>query len=209
MSQAVRYSIRERLLVWLLGTLVVAGLLIGYSAYHRSQEDLNDLLDYQLKQLAFSLSRQSVGWAPAAPGMLPEPDFITQVWDKDGVLMSLLAAEPRHPRCGARPGFSNVDWNGSPSWRVFTQLDGVRILQVAHPLSSAPGDGGGPDAPGSAAVGRLLPLLALGIWIIVGRALRPCPVSPAALRAARTPAALHGRSRSAIFPTSWYRWWDP
>jgi two-component system OmpR family sensor kinase len=205
MSQAVRYSIRERLLVWLLGTLVVAGLLIGYSAYHRSQEDLNDLLDDQLKQLAFSLSRQSVGWAPAAPGMLPEPDFITQVWDKDGVLMFYSRpnlAIPMRPR----PGFSNVDWI-CQSWRVLPSWTGF-ASSGSPSAQPAPGDGGGPDAPGSAAVGRLLPLLALGIWIIVGRALRPCPVSPAAVRARarRQPCS---RCRSAIFPTSWYRWWDP
>jgi len=133
MSAAISYSIRGRLLVWLLCALVVAGLLIGYSAYHRSQEDLNELLDYQLKQLAFSLSRQSIGRAPMPRGLLPEPDFITQVWDKDGVLMFYSRPNldiPMRPQ----PGFSNVDWNGQ-SWRVFTQLDGLRIIQVAHPLS--------------------------------------------------------------------------
>ncbi len=187
MSGTVRYSIRERLLVWLLGALVVAGLLIGYSAYHRSQEDLNDLLDYQLKQLAFSLSRQSVGWAPEAPGMLPEPDFITQVWDKDGVLMFYSRpnlAIPMRPR----PGFSNVDWNGQ-SWRVFTQLDGVRILQVAHPLSLRQEMAADLTRRAVLPLAALLPLLALGIWIIVGRALRPLSSISAAVRT-RTPAAL-------------------
>jgi hypothetical protein len=62
MTGAVHYFIRERLLVWLLA-YSSAGLLIGYSAYHRSQEDLNDLLDYQLK-LAFAAA--SKRWACGA-----------------------------------------------------------------------------------------------------------------------------------------------
>ena len=37
-------SIRGQLLAWLLGALVIAGLLIGYSAYHRAQEDIDELL---------------------------------------------------------------------------------------------------------------------------------------------------------------------
>jgi two-component system OmpR family sensor kinase len=188
MSSAVGYSIRGRLLVWLLGALVVAGLLIGYSAYYRSREDLNDLLDYQLKQLAFSLSRQSVGRAPAPPlGQLPEPDFITQVWDKDGVLMFYSRpnfAIPMRPR----PGFSNVDWNGQ-SWRVFTQLDGLRIIQVAHPLSLRQEMAADLTRRAVLPLAALLPLLALGIWIIVGRALRPLSSISAAVRA-RTPSAL-------------------
>lgn len=187
MSGAIRYSIRGRLLVWLLGALVVAGLLIGYSAYYRSQEDLNDLLDYQLKQLAFSLSRQSVGRAPSSPGQLPEPDFITQVWDKDGVLMFYSRpnfAIPMRPR----PGFSNVDWNGQ-SWRVFTQLDGLRIIQVAHPLSLRQEMAADLTRRAVLPLAALLPLLALGIWIIVGRALRPLSSISAAVRS-RTPSAL-------------------
>jgi len=187
MSAAISYSIRGRLLVWLLGALVVAGLLIGYSAYHRSQEDLNELLDYQLKQLAFSMSRQSIGRAPMPRGLLPEPDFITQVWDKDGVLMFYSRPNldiPMRPQ----PGFSNVDWNGQ-SWRVFTQLDGLRIIQVAHPLSLRQEMAADLTRRAVLPLAALLPLLAVGIWIIVGRALRPLSSMSSAVRA-RTPSAL-------------------
>jgi two-component system OmpR family sensor kinase len=188
MSGSISNSIRGQLLAWLLGALVVAGLLIGYSAYYRSQEDLNELLDYQLKQLAFSLSRQSIGSAPRAPGLLlPEPDFITQVWDKDGVLMFYSRpnlAIPMRPR----PGFSNVEWSGQ-SWRVFTQLDGIRIIQVAHPLSIRQEMAADLTRRAVLPLAALLPLLALGIWIIVGRALRPLSSISAAVQA-RTASAL-------------------
>ena len=181
-------SIRGRLLAWLLGALAVTGLLIGYGAYYRAQEDLNELLDYQLKQLAFSLSHQSVGSEPAPPGLLlPEPDFITQVWDKDGVRMFYSRpnlAIPLRPR----EGFSNLEWN-QEWWRVYTLLDGLRIIQVAHPLRLRQEMAADLTRRALAPLAALLPLLGLGIWIIVGHALRPLSTISSAVRA-RTPAAL-------------------
>jgi two-component system, OmpR family, sensor kinase len=181
-------SIRGRLLAWLLGALVAAGLVIGYSAYHRAQESIDELLDYQLKQLAFSLSHQSIGSAPMPPALLlPEPDFITQVWDKDGVRMFYSRpnlAIPMRPR----PGFSNVEWNNE-SWRVYTQLDGFRIIQVAHPLSLRREMAADLTRRAVMPLAALLPLLGLGVWIIVGHALRPLSSISSAVRA-RTPSAL-------------------
>jgi signal transduction histidine kinase len=181
-------SIRGRLLAWLLGALVVAGLMMGYAAYRRAHQDLDELLDYQLQQLAFSLSRQSVANVPVAPGMpLPEPDFITQVWDRDGVLMFYSRpnfAIPMRPR----PGFSNMDWNGQ-SWRVFTQLDGVRIIQVAHPLRLRREMAADFARRAVLPLLALLPLLAIVIWVVVGRALTPLSSISTALRT-RTASAL-------------------
>ena len=180
-------SIRGRLLVWLLGALIVAGVVIGYAAYWRAHQDLDELLDYQLKQLAFSLSRQSVGSLPTAATPSPEPDFITQVWDRDGVLMFYSRpnlAIPMRPR----PGFSNMEWNGQ-AWRVFTQLDGSRIIQVAHPLSLRKEMAADLARRAMMPLGGLLPLLAIGIWIIVGRSLRPLSRISHALQA-RNPTAL-------------------
>jgi two-component system, OmpR family, sensor kinase len=181
-------SIRGQLLAWLLGALVIAGLLIGYSAYQRAQQDIDELLDYQLKQLAFSLSHQSVANAPMPPGLLlPEPDFITQVWDKDGVQMFYSRpglAIPMRPR----PGFSNVEWNRQ-AWRVYTQLDGFRIIQVAHPLSLREEMAASLTRRAVLPLVLLLPLLGVGIWIIVGHALRPLSSISSAVRA-RTPSSL-------------------
>ena len=181
-------SIRSQLLAWLLGALVIAGLLIGYSAYQRAQQDIDELLDYQLKQLAFSLSHQSVGSAPLPPGLLlPEPDFITQVWDKDGVQMFYSRpnlAIPLRPR----PGFSNVEWNHQ-TWRVYTQLDGFRIIQVAHPLSLREEMAASLTRRAVLPLVALLPLLGMGIWVIVGHSLRPLSSISSALRV-RTPSAL-------------------
>jgi two-component system, OmpR family, sensor kinase len=176
-ERASLYSIRGRLLAWLLGALVVAGLMMGYAAYRRAHQDLDELLDYQLQQLAFSLSRQSVANVPVVP----------QVWDRDGVLMFYSRpnfAIPMRPR----PGFSNMDWNGQ-SWRVFTQLDGARIIQVAHPLRLRREMAADFARRAVLPLLALLPLLAVVIWVVVGRALTPLSSISTALRA-RTAAAL-------------------
>lgn len=184
-----RPSIRGRLLGWLIGALIVSGMVMGYAAYYRAHQDLDDLLDYQLQQLAFSLSRQSVPNVPQpTPGMpLPEPDFITQVWDREGVLMFYSRpnmAIPMRPK----PGFSNTDWKGQ-SWRVFTQLDGTRIIQVAHPLSLRREMAADFARRAVLPLAALVPLLAIGIWFVVGRVLAPLSGISSALRA-RTPSAL-------------------
>src|SRR5262249_55830306 len=187
-EQAPKHSIRGRLLVGLLGALVVTGLVIGYAAYRRAHQDLDELLDYQLQQLAFSLSHQNVGAAGAPPGLLlPEPDFITQVWDRDGVLMFYSRPNVAIPKPPS-PGFSNVEWKGQ-AWRVFTQLDGARTIQVAHPLSLRRDMAADFARRAILPLIALLPLLAVGIWFLVGHALSPLSSISAALRA-RTPAAL-------------------
>jgi signal transduction histidine kinase len=189
-------SIRGRLLAWLMAALVVAGVVMGYAAYRRAHQDLDELLDYQLQQLAFSLSRQSVGSVPVPQGMpLPEPDFITQVWDRDGVLMFYSRpnmAIPMRPR----PGFSNMEWKGQ-SWRMFTQLDGTRIIQVAHPLNLRREMAADFARRAVMPLLALVPLLAIGIWIVVGRVLEPLSSISQALRA-RTPASLEPLPRADL-----------
>jgi len=181
-------SMRGRLLAWLLGALVLGGLLIGYNTYRSTQRDLDELLDYQLEQLAFALSRQDVGATQVPPAMLlPEPDFITQVWDRDGVLMFYSRPNLSIPMRPA-PGFSTVQWNGQ-AYRVYTELDGLRIIQVAHPLSLRKDMAAALARRAVVPLAALLPLLAVGIWIIVGRALRPLSAISTALRA-RSPSAL-------------------
>jgi two-component system OmpR family sensor kinase len=167
---------------------VFGGLLIGYNAYHRAQQDLDDLLDYQLKQLAFSLSRQSFAGGPPPPDTLvPEPDFITQVWGNNGVLMFYSRPNLAIPML-PKPGFSDVAWNGQ-AYRVYTELDGPRVIQVAHPLSLRRAMAADLARRAVMPLVLLLPLLVIGIWIIVGRALQPLSRISAALRA-RSPSAL-------------------
>ena len=164
-------ALRTQLLVWLLGALVLAGGVASVATYTRAQHDIDDLLDYQLQQLAFSLSRQGAA-SPFEPGLpVHEPDFVTQIWDRNGVLQFYSRpnfALPRPPE----PGFSNIDWHGQ-QWRVFTQSEGLRTIQVAHPLSLRREMAADLARRAVQPLLALIPLLAVVIWIVVGRALRP------------------------------------
>jgi two-component system OmpR family sensor kinase len=81
-----------------------------------------------------------------------------------------------------------VEWSHQV-WRVYTQLDGFRIIQVAHPLSLREEMATSLTRRAVMPLVLLLPLLGVGIWIIVGHALRPLSRISSALRA-RTPASL-------------------
>ena len=164
-------ALRTKLLVWLLVALVIAGGAASVATYTRAQHDIDELLDYQLQQLAFSLSRQGAA-SPFEPGLrVHEPDFVTQIWDRNGVLQFYSRpnfALPRPPE----PGFSNINWHGQ-QWRVFTQSEGLRTIQVAHPLSLRQEMAADLARRAVQPLLALIPILAVLIWIVVGRALRP------------------------------------
>jgi len=174
-------ALRTQLLVWLLGALVLAGGAASVATYTRAQHDIDELLDYQLQQLAFSLSRQGAA-SPFEPGLrVHEPDFVTQIWDRNGVLQFYSRpnfALPRPPE----PGFSNINWHGQ-QWRVFTQSEGLRTIQVAHPLSLRREMAADLARRAVQPLLALIPILAVLIWIVVGRALRPLQVLSRDVRA--------------------------
>ena len=51
-------SIRRRLLVWLIAALSVATAIALGASILKARNDVNELFDYQLQQLAFSLRNQ-------------------------------------------------------------------------------------------------------------------------------------------------------
>ncbi len=84
-------SIRRRLLVALFVALTVATVTALAASYLKAREDVDELFDYQLRQLAFSLRNQPFGGGPPgnpfALGHDHGADFITQVWDRAGTLL--------------------------------------------------------------------------------------------------------------------------
>jgi two-component system OmpR family sensor kinase len=48
-------SIRRQLLVGLLAVVVIVGLVAAWGVYQRAYDELSELLDYQLRQMALSL----------------------------------------------------------------------------------------------------------------------------------------------------------
>ena len=163
-------SIRRDLVVWLSAGLLAAIVVAAIATYLRAREEANDIFDYQLKQMAASLTGVPIAGAP--PGSVSGADgLVVQVWDRNGVEVYLSQPQQRLPR-DAQPGFSTVRGEGG-DWRVFSALAGGKIVQVAQPMRARR------ELATSMALRTIVPLLAVVpflvalVWFGITRGLRP------------------------------------
>jgi two-component system OmpR family sensor kinase/two-component system sensor histidine kinase QseC len=165
-------SLRTRLTVFLLAAALLAAGITGLLAYRNTLNENEQLFDYQLRQTALSLRDQGVASSLQAPGADEDAAaVVVQIWTMNGTTLYLS-----HPGTAlpdrAVLGFSDVD-AGKRRWRVYSMVARDRIIQVAQPLELRR------DLAAAAALRSLRPLLifaplmALLIWFLVDRALRP------------------------------------
>jgi two-component system OmpR family sensor kinase len=187
-------SIRRTLLVWLLVGLLAIGVLASGATYLAARKEAGDLLDLQLRQLAYSTRIDDLlrGRQPdfIQHGDSPHngvTEIVTQIWDRDGVLVYWSQPGMGLP-VPATQGYSTVRQNGR-DWRVYTLVQGRHALQVAQAQDER-------DAAATQTALRTLapfvafiPLFGLLIWVAVGRGLAPLRVLSQAV-AKRRPDAL-------------------
>ncbi len=182
-------SIRRQLLVGLLAVVVIVGLVAAWGVYQRAYDELSELLDYQLRQMALSLRDQSfVPFAGGPSGFDESFDFAIQVWSEDGIRLYFSRPHSGLPN-RARLGYETVE-TSEGDWRVFTVQQRGQTLQVAQPMAIRKRLAAAAALRTLAPFLFLLPVLGLLIWFIVGRGLKPL-VSVAGAVKVRTPAALH------------------
>src|SRR5215831_17020393 len=166
-------SIRRALLLWLL-----LGLLLGVAAaaagtYLRAREEANALFDYQLKEMAASLTDAPfAATPPPALGSEGGDDtIVVQIWDRNGVQLYLSQPRRMLPQ-HAQLGFTTLHTD-SGEWRVFSALAGGQVVQVAQPMRARR------ELAASMALRTIVPLLAvlpvlgLLIWLTIARGLKP------------------------------------
>jgi two-component system OmpR family sensor kinase len=182
-------SIKRQLLFGLLGLVLAAVLLGAVAVYHQSRAELDELFDYQLRQMALSLRDQAFGVpGTAAPGPAAEDfDFAIQVWGADGVRLYLSRPQAVLP-ARAQLGYETV-MTVEGAWRVFSLQQRGLVFQVAQPMRVREKFAAAAALRTITPVLLLLPALGLLIWLTVGRGLSPL-VSVAAAVQSRTPAAL-------------------
>jgi two-component system OmpR family sensor kinase/two-component system sensor histidine kinase QseC len=166
-------SLRTRLSVFLLAAALLAAGVTGLLTYRNTLRENEQLFDYQLRQTALSLRDQGgpVDLQPPSGAGEDAPAVVVQIWTMNGTMLYMS-----HPGSAlpdrAILGFSNVD-AGNRRWRVYSMTAHNRIIQVAQPLELRR------DLAAAAALRSLRPLLifaplmALLIWLLVDRALRP------------------------------------
>lgn len=182
-------SIRRRLLVWLLSSVLAGGLGAAAVVFFQARNQVNEIFDYQLRQLALTLRDRTYFPSQLAEVLQGEEalDFVIQVWAPDGT--QLYESHPQLRVPGAvQLGFGRVE-NAQGQWRVFAIQQRGLTIQVAQPMVVR-------DRVAFEAAWRTLlpflvalPLMGLLIWRLVGRELRFLESTAEAV-ARRTPEAL-------------------
>ncbi|WP_298438926.1 ATP-binding protein [Geobacter sp.] len=180
-------SISRKLLSLLLGGLIIVGVLAGGATYLKAREEMDELFDYQLAQVAHAFSRQeTVAPLPSAGiNYEEESELAVQVW-KSGALFSVTPPGRTLPL--QREGISTV-YSGGRHWRVFVLRTGPRAIQVSQPIEARR------ELSVNFAFRSIVPLLltipffALFIWLSVRNGLRPL-TRVAEEISRRSPAAL-------------------
>ncbi len=120
-------SLRRRLMLFLLGAVSLAALLQGISAYRTALGEADQIFDYQMQQMALSLTADQ-----GRPLVMPrELELIIQAWTAEG-LQLFRSVTPLPQR--AVLGFTNVAANGT-QYRVLSVQSGGQVLQVAQDLA--------------------------------------------------------------------------
>ncbi len=164
-------SIRKTLLLWLTGSLAIGIALTAWLTYHQARQEANEIFDYQMQQMALSLPSQA--FSPLAPGRAPDPDenIVIQIWDNNGLRIYGSHLEAGVPQW-AELGFSSVHTpNGD--WRVYGAQLGETVVQIAQPLNVRRLLAASIALRTIAPLLLLFPLMAILIWLAVGRGLAP------------------------------------
>jgi two-component system, OmpR family, sensor kinase len=178
-------SLRARLLLWLLGAVVLIGALGGALVYRSALAEADTFFDYHLKQTALILRDQPVEYL--GPSQLPATDaaydFVVQVWTLDGVRVYLSRPHAVLPTITTL-GLSTVT-TSEGRWRVYGVQSLTKVIQVAQPMAVRQQRAAELALQTLRPFALLLPVLAILIWLAVGRALEPLQRLTALVKARR------------------------
>ena len=166
-------SLRARLLAWLLGAVVLLGAAGGWIVYQSALAEADAFFDYHLRQTALILRDQPVEYllAPQIPSSDAAYDFVVQVWSLDGVRVYLSRPHAVLPQVTTL-GLATVT-TSEGRWRVYGVQALTKVIQVAQPMSVRRERAAQLALQTLRPFALLLPVLAILIWLAVGRALQP------------------------------------
>ena len=189
-------SLQRRLLVVLLLAALVTTLTATGATWYWARHEIDQILDYQLRQQALSLEDKAyLLGSVAVVDPDPEQQVVTQLWDQRGVLRY-----QSHPgivlSLSTQRGYSTARENNA-DWRVYALQLGPWIVQLAQPLSIRRNIATNAALHMLYPTLALLPLLALLIWWAVGRVLAPISALATAI-SQRDPAVLEPLAHSGL-----------
>ena len=168
-------SLRGRLFAFLLALAGVTALAVGGTTYVSVRAEADELFDYHLQQMALSLRDQGRIDADERAALdNPEFDYVVQIWSVDGA--ELYSSHPTGlpqvlpPR--AVLGFSQLQL-GTTDWRLYAAATPLRVVQVAQPLSVRRRLAAAAALHSVVPIVVAAPLVALGMWWLIGVSLAP------------------------------------
>jgi two-component system OmpR family sensor kinase len=128
-------SVRTRLLLGLLASVVVAQVFIYLLIYARIEDEIDDLFDSELERSA--LSAKATGPQPTTPlpdrrVQNPQQEMVVAVWNEAQTLPSDVPAPFAGIPATVPPGFSKRTIHGR-QWRLFTLAEGNKRVVSAQP----------------------------------------------------------------------------
>ena len=167
------FSIRRRLLVALLGALLGAGLIAAIATYIAVRDEVDSLLDEELRQIALSLRDHSQLDLARLQRASDDPELraLVQIWDP--AFERPYSSRPIDPLPRVKTeGFDTLVHEGR-EWRIYATPSGKQTIQVAQPTALRAELAARSAARLLLPVVVLLPFLGLLTWWIVGRGLAP------------------------------------
>jgi two-component system OmpR family sensor kinase len=201
MDTASAYSLRKRLLLWLLLAISATALVQGVIAYRSALADADQIFDYHMQQMALSLRSGFAGNAIDASADDLEldddgnRDFVVQIWTLGGLRVFESAARAALPQ-RAVIGFSDVQANGR-TYRVYSLQSSSHVVQVAQDMTARSEMARSLAFRTVLPIAALAPLLMLIVWWSVSASLTPL---------ARVRRIRSKRSAKPACPTKSARW---
>jgi two-component system OmpR family sensor kinase len=181
-------SLRARLLAWLLGGVLLVGVVGGLIEYRNALAEADAFFDYHLRQTALILRDQPVEYLgpPPIPSNNAAYDFVVQVWTLDGERIYMSRPHAVLPNF-TTIGFSTVN-TSSGQWRVYGTESLTKVVQIAQPMSVRRQQAAQLALRTLAPFALLVPVLGLIVWLAVGHALQPLQRLTRAVKARRVNA---------------------
>jgi len=170
-------SVRRKLLLWLLLGQVLAIVVTGAISFFYVRNQVENLFDDRLRQLAYSIP-VSASLLPTAPPRSSNAfadedgdDFIIQIWDTQGTLLSQLNRDEGRPQ-QAKIGFS-TQFSDDKLWRTFVLQRDQYQVQISQPFADRLEMSLRISLGATAPILVLIILLGGLVWLAVRRSLAP------------------------------------
>lgn len=171
MSASHSHSLRQRLLLSVMGAILLGALLQGISAYRGALVQADTLFDYHLQQMANSLRG-----GPALPNFPSDEngedsaDYVIQIWSADGTHVFQSSRVVLPPR--AVLGFADVT-QGAVRYRVYSLQTPLQTIQIAQNMDDRLARARALAARAVLPMVVMAPLLMVILWWIINRSLAP------------------------------------